>query len=700
MADSDQPAAAPTWWAHARKNLPALLERIALFVRPTPRLTPDAWGAQNRAYPASSGHPGPRNPYLTPYAVPIGRAIAERRARRVVGVMGAQSGKSETLLDVIGHRLDQDPAPILYVGPNRQFLTEQLEPRIMRLLDEAPTLANKVSRGKRMTKTRKVIGGVPLRLAHAGSSTALKADPASLAVTDEADEMLANVRGQGDPFGLIDARGDTYADFVHAIVSTPSRGPKEAEIDPVSGLEFWKVMPADDFESKVWRLFQAGTRYHWTWRCPECQERFIPRFSCLGYEGKGDERHTTPARARETAHIVCPRNGCILTEADKPDMNASGVYVAPGQAIAADGTVTGEPPASDTISFWVSGLCSPFRSFGDRAAAYVEAVQGGDSANIQTVVNAGFGECYNEAPLNAPKIESIKAKIVPYRLGDVPREVMRLTAGVDVQKRSIFYVVRGWGARGASWLLQAEELQGLTDGEDVWDDLADALTAPYGGLRIERAFIDSGFRPDKPDAGDVHRVYAFARRYDWLVVPTKGMPTRAQPMTIRKHEVDTKGKAARFSVDLATLDSDYFKSLVCSRILTPVGRPGSFHLPLDISERYCRHLISEVREIVAGKPVWTQVSRDNHWLDSEALAAAAGYLLNVQRIPDGVMRDWDETAPPPLPAVGDDVPPAAAPAALPAAVPLQAAKAAVAQKSLRDSLSSRMAARAAGFNRR
>ena len=104
--------------------------------------------------------------------MPFGRAIAGRRYKRCVFVISAQSGKSETLLDVIGQRLDEQPAPILYVGPNKQFIQEQWEPRVMALLDEAPTLAGKVARGKRMTKTRKVIAGVPLRLAHAGSSTA------------------------------------------------------------------------------------------------------------------------------------------------------------------------------------------------------------------------------------------------------------------------------------------------------------------------------------------------------------------------------------------------------------------------------------------------------------------------------------------------------------------------------------------------
>jgi hypothetical protein len=72
------------------------------------------------------------------------RVIASGIFKRVVMVFGAQTGKSELMLDVAGQRLDQRPGPILYVGPSKQFLTEQFEPRVMALLDEAPTLMAKV----------------------------------------------------------------------------------------------------------------------------------------------------------------------------------------------------------------------------------------------------------------------------------------------------------------------------------------------------------------------------------------------------------------------------------------------------------------------------------------------------------------------------------------------------------------------------
>ena len=187
------------------------------------------------------------------------RMIASGKYRRAVLVFGAQTGKSELMLDCAGQRLDQRPGPILYVGPNKQFLTEQFEPRVLALLDQSPTLTAKLARGKRMTKTRKMVGGVPFRLAHSGSSTALKSDPAVLALIDEYDEMVTNVNQQGGPLGLVERRGDTYADFVCVVTSTSKRGQVAAVEDQKSKLVFWDVAMSEDIESPIWQLWQQRT---------------------------------------------------------------------------------------------------------------------------------------------------------------------------------------------------------------------------------------------------------------------------------------------------------------------------------------------------------------------------------------------------------------------------------------------------------
>lgn len=649
----------------------------------TPRMMPDEWGAQFRKYPVGHDRPGPRNPRLTPYAIPFGRAVAERKYRKVVMACGGQVAKTETLLDVIGQRLDQSPAPGLYVGPNKQFLNEMFEPRLMALFDEAPVLAGKVARGKRMTKTRKVIGGVPFRLAHAGSSTALKSDPIAFAITDEADELMANVKGQGDPIGLIDVRGETIADFVHAIVSTPSVGTAEVEKDPETGLEFWKYQDPKNVESTIWRLFQEGTRRHWAWRCPHCEEWFIPRMALLKFDEKA-----SPVEIMRSAHIACPRCGGLIDDSQKAELNSRGVYVAPGQRITKDGTVEGQTPPVLIDSYWVSGLCSPFRTFGDRAAALATARKSGDPNEIQTVLSGRFGELTSPfAGGDMITVDAIKAKAQPYKKGQIPNEVLRVFAGVDVQLRSVFYMVMGFGARGTSWVLDWGQIPGATVEEKVWHDLASVLMEPIGDMVIERALVDSGFRPDKPEAGDVHRVYDFCRIYKPLVQPAKGWDSRQQPLMIRTIEIKPSGKRAPFSIDLVHANSDFFKSMVSMRVKIPVGQAGALYVPEDISPDVLEGIASEARIVENGKPRWVERHSHNHYLDCAALCQAAGYMENVQRIPEGVTRDGTiEASPVPKREDADGETETAT-----VKLPVVAAK----EMSLRE----RMAARARGVNR-
>jgi len=268
------------------------------------------------------------------------------------------------------------------------------------------------------------------------------------------------------------------------------------------------------------------------------------------------------------------------------------------------------------------------------------AVASGEPDQIQTAVNAGFGELYSNASRGErPEWQQVMAHKLAYRKGEVPKEVLRLVMGVDVQKNSLIYVVRGFGARGASWLVEEGQIYGPTDDDEVWDDLADRITTPFDDMVVERVLIDSGFRPDKPDAGDEHKVYEFCRKWSWIAKPTKGLATSTQPFAVSKIEVTPKGKKAPYSLDLMRVNTDFFKSLVYSRLHTENGAPGCFYVHMDVTEDYCRQVVSEARTLGKnGKPEWVRVNRANHFLDCEALCAVAAYSLNVQRLPDGVLR--------------------------------------------------------------
>lgn len=634
--------------------------RAATLLQPTPRQWPDEWGTC-REYPPTSGVPGQRDPRLTPFMIPFMRAVMSGAARRVVMVCSAQIGKTEALFDIIGERLSNSPVPILYVGPNKQFLTDQLEPRLMELFEQAPSLADKLLRGKKSKVLRKIVAGVPIRLAHAGSSTALKSDPAGLAISDEVDEMLRNVKKQGDPGALIDRRGETQPEFVHAAVSTPSRGPSDVVLDPESGLEFWRDQDPSEIESPIWKLWQQGTKYHWAWPCPHCAKYFIPRFRNLKWPSKA-----TPFQALSSTWVECPNCDGKIKDERKESMNARGWFVAPGQSITDDGVVVGDPPESTTISFWVGGLATPFRTFGERAAEYIEAARSGDIEKVQAVVNSGFGELWAPSGGEVPEWQEIAniARKSLYRRGQVPDGAVYATLTCDVQKSGVYWTKRAWGARATSWLIDYGFLQGDTAEEEIWEAVADLLTEPVDEMPIRLGFIDSGFRPGKKDLLPINRIYEFCRRFQRRLRPTKGAShVMRTPLKVSKIEVNRAGKASKYGLDLVMLDSGHWKSWVHERIRWPADQLGAWHLPIDIDDDYALQLVSEARlKKPSGGEQWIQKAKHNHYLDCEAMQAAAGFMLNVQRLsPSGaqaiaaggavpqVHDSIAETAPPPPP---------------------------------------------------
>jgi phage terminase large subunit GpA-like protein len=632
---------------------------------PRPRTTPPEWAQKHREYPKTSGHPGKRNPYLTPYMIAPVMAAHARTHKRIVVVVSAQSGKTESILDLIAERLYSSACPIIYVGPSRQFLTEQLEPRVQDLMDNTP-LRGLCAPASQQKKTRKTINGVPLRLAHGGSSGALKSDPFGLACTDEADELMANVRNQGSPITLVDARGDSYPDFVHMITSTPSVGPAEVELDPESGFEFWADSDPEEVKSTIWRLWLSGSRYHWAWPCPHCEEYFIPRFTCLAWDKPkgedGRELPSTSSMALSTAHLVCPRCGTAIYEdevrpgtnmSNKEWMNSRGDFVAPGQKIDPDGTKHGTPPDSWTLSYWISGLASPFVTWGERAARYVEAVRSGDQNEVQTVKNAGFGELYAPGSGNVPLWAEVKECAGAYRFGETPDGVRVQTLAVDVQQNRLVIGRRGWGAGGTSWLLEAADLFGATEGKEVWNKLGEMVSETYDGMPIKMCFVDSGFRPGKKFLVPVHRVYEFARKHFHNVRATKGssVPLR-KPITPSQIDVIIGGQEFKNGLELIRLDTDHWKSWVQQRVRWD-AETGSWFLPEDISDDYCKQIVSEARIVAPGGKVrWVPRSKENHHLDVEAMQGAIASYLGLSRLREGpplLQRNAAAPAHPPSP---------------------------------------------------
>ena len=448
------------------------------------------------------------------------------------------------------------------------------------MIRTTPSLSSKLDEGRNRVG-EKYFAGQRLGFAWAGSPIELSSHPCALVLLDEVDRMGADVGGEGDPVALAEARIATYPDGKLVVASSPTL----------------------EGASRIWSLWESGSACRWTWPCPHCNTYFTPEFKLLTWPEK-----STPPQAKKAARLGCPHCGGLIEDRQKTEMNARGCYETTGD------------PESDTASFWVSGLCSPWRTFGDAARGWLEAHRSGEPGEMQATINTVFGELFRvkgEAP-PAAAVEKLRGA---YHFDEVPAAVRVLTCGVDVQGDRLVYVIRGWAEAQTSWLIRHGELYGDTSLEHPWADLATLLESRFGKLRVLRTFVDSGYRPDS--------VYRFARRING-VLPSKGHDHAEKPVYLSKLDVNFRGQPQKYGVHLAHIDTGYFKSWIHGRITWPLDQPGAWHLPSDATDDYCNQIVSEQRITKPNGAVrWIRTKSANHFLDAEVLAAAAAHLLQV-----------------------------------------------------------------------
>lgn len=549
----------------------------------------------------------------------------------VVVCCASQCGKTEALLNVIGQRFTDGPfVPAIYVGPTEKQVRSMSKDRFDKMLRSTPVLWDRTERGHRYGSFEKFIAGVRLGFAWAGSPTELSSHPAGLIVVDERDRMDASTGDEGDPVSLARARTKNYPQRKIIVCSTPTL----------------------EGASPIWTLWEEGTMQMWAWPCVHCATFFVPHLALLIWDNK-----LAPDDAAAAAHIVCPKCGGVLHEADRHRMNALGAYLPHrrlGEGERAERAVLGnyvqveKVPDRATASFWISGLASPWASIEQTAKVLINAYRSGEPERIQAEVNTWGGELFRIQG-EAPAWEEVASCRGEYRENAILPPMQRITMGVDVQRDGLYYVVRGWGYNMESWLLTYGYLAGESDHDAVWQTLRGIIDKPFTGDRkMDREFIDSGYRP-----GDVHRrpdhaVYTFCRTLPGQAYPTKGQDTLDTPFLFRAIDYTSGGTLIRGGVKLCHINTDYWKRWIHARVRWPQGQPGGWHLHRETGEDYCRQIVAEELVLKAsGRATWVRRSRQNHYLDCEVNAAAAAYSINAHKLPQ-LDEKAAESKPPPL----------------------------------------------------
>ena len=609
----------------SRGKLKALARSTVSLLDVPERIPPWQWMEQHRVLPSGSDEPGLIRTIRTPWIRWIMDRCVSRRHNKVVVCCGSQLAKTEMLISLLGWRLAIDPAPAIYYAPTMHMARIISLNRITPMILSTPALRDRWTRSRDSTFD-KTVCGQRLIIGWAGSRTQTRSYSAPLVLIDERDAMR-QIGAEGDVVDVASARTSGYSDPMVVVASSPLKGNVRSEVLDETGMEHWVVDRDNEIDSPTWLLWQQGTRHEWAWPCPECDEYFVPRQHLLHWEGKDD-----PNLAHATARLVCPACGGALDHSQVSGMNARGAPIAPGQRFE-NGEVVGEEKASRIYSIWISGLCSPWVSWGDRAHDLVRGMitERMHIGAMQAVVNTGFGQLYS-ADRQDLREEEARKYVADYKMGEVNERITLVTMGVDVSADRFIVIVRGWAPDHTSWMLDRAYIYGDTSHPQAWRDLWEYIDGTeFGDLTIDRVGIDAGYRPNN--------TYEFVREHRGKVHAVMGTHNQKKLYQTQPVDVDIRGRIVKHGCKLGTYNSNMAKEYVHAHMMYDHDEPGAYLVPKDVPAQYFREITAEYKTVSReGVVRFKQIRRDNHDLDAEAIAYIMAYSTVVRKRRPNVAR--------------------------------------------------------------
>lgn len=544
-------------------KLNACLAKILSGMKPPEDLTVSQWADKNRRLTSeSSAEVGKWRTSRTPYMFDILDSFTDPLIEHIVVVAASQVGKSETINNMVGYCIDQDPGPILLIQPTIDDVKRYSEMRIAPMIRETRCLKRKVadpkSRDAANTKRQKSFPGGVLVMTGSNVSHDLSSMPIRYVFGDERDRWATSAGSEGDPWELAVARTRTFYNKKMVEVSTPT----------VKGA------------SAIENSYNLGTMERWKTQCPHCGEYVEITFDNIRFEYDAAENGDKKIFHISEIFYVCPECGGISDEHTMKSQPAKWVA-----------TVPEARKHHKTRSFWLTAWVSPWATWESIILQFLQA--GTDSAKLQVVYNTQFGELWEERGDMASE-DDVMARREVYE-AEVPDGVLLLTCGVDTQDDRLEYEVVGHRRYGETWGIKKGVILGRPDTEEVWERLDEVLSHKYKfksgvSLQISLTFIDEGGHFTQEV-----RQHCLARQYDH-VFAIKGANRPDIPYTAppKKQKIVVNGKViGQVWVYEIGVNAGKQKIVDNLRVQSPGANYCHFPLRDDYGKQFFKQLMSE-----------------------------------------------------------------------------------------------------------
>jgi YgiT-type zinc finger domain-containing protein len=572
-------------------------EELEAF-KPPERYTVSEWADNFRVLTSVSAEPGRWRTNRTPYLKEPMDRFTDPLIEKIVLCFGAQLGKTETELNMIGYALDQTSFPTMMVYPTDTIAKFASDKRVQPMIKSVKSISDKFDENSKLLELD-FNNGNYMVLVGANSPSSLSSRSIKYLFFDEIDKYPAFAGKEADPIKLATERTKTFVDKKIVMVSTPT---------VESG--------------NIWQAFMsANERRQYYVPCPHCGVSQTLKFKQI----KWPEEHNDNAdMIRDTAYYECEHCGERIYDKHKMEMLRSGEWRA----------VNKSQSKVRSVSYHLSSIYSPWVTFGDVAYEFKNSKD--TPATLMNFINSWLAEPWKSSKTKST--QNLEFTQSSYPCGVVPDKAVLLIASVDVQLDHFWWEVRAYAPGVKSYLIDYGQAS-------TWEDLEEIIInreypSEYGESRqVMKAGIDSGFRTDE--------VYQFCSRFPEVCIPIKGSSnhsTMAAPYTMTSLEKGVVG-----GLKLYVLNTDYWKDFIFARMIRPADEDSTIHLYKNCPQEYSDHLRSEekqeIRNVKTGAVTvqWKPLTSHpvNHLLDTCTYNAAVADIAGVKYLVEPA--DYEET---------------------------------------------------------
>ena len=568
--------------------VPEYIKKSLELLKPPEELTVSEWAGKYRFLDErSSSMPGKWKNEMTPYLVGIMDEFNNYQTEKIVFCKCTQLGGTEALNNMICFSVAQDPAPMMIVYPTSELADSVVEQRIKPML-KASKETKKHFKERNSTKKELQFDNMYISIVGSNSPSELASRPIRYLFLDEVDKYPNESKKEADPISLAVERTKTFNNRKIYMCSTPTT--RTGHI--------WEEKEKADIEK------------HYFVPCPHCGEFIELKFSQIRWPD--DNEKLSAADKAEFAQYICQECGSTINDSDKMEMLQKGEWR----------TVKENTKFTKTVAFWINTLYSPFTRFSQIAKAYLIAKD--DTEALHNFTNSWLAEPWEDTKLKT------NAETVMERQTDLPEFVVPewtrlLTAGVDVQETSLYYIIRAWGEYLTSQLITRGQVTSFRDIERVMNL---EYMKPDGTVKlVDLCLIDSGDQTDE--------VYDFAAMNSEWCLPSKGTSSMVNYFKLSSVN-KTSSKA--YGMTLALVDGGKYKDMIAGRMKRENGT-GSWMVFDGIDLEYCTQVTAEHKITEKGgggklRTRWVQKTShaDNHYLDCEVYGMAAADILGVRSL--------------------------------------------------------------------